>query len=133
MTIAEKLSEGLMVTILGMGITFVVLTLLWLIMSLMGKASNEEKKNGSNNKMAAPPPLEVVAAQATGGISTAVVAAIAGALSAALEKPHSAFKIASIRRISSAADSSTDWSRVGRQEIMSVRQINVDRRESKSK
>ncbi|MHB1126416.1 MAG: OadG family protein [Bacillota bacterium] len=44
MTVAAKLSEGFMVTILGMGVTFVVLSLLWLIMSIMGKLFDNSNK-----------------------------------------------------------------------------------------
>ncbi|MHB1418106.1 MAG: hypothetical protein ACYCX4_00740 [Bacillota bacterium] len=83
-----------------------------------------KKKNrnqGSNNQIAASLMGSVDQVNEEAGISPAVVAAIAGALSLVLEKSQSALNITTIRRISSG--DSTDWSRVGRQEIMSIRQI----------
>ena len=103
---AERLSEGVVVLVIGMSIVFGVLILLWAI--LLGfeqvfykipKKRKEKAQAKAQNSLAEQPNVEVVeAANATDDLE--IVAVITAAISAMTGANASSFKIKSIKRIS---------------------------------
>ncbi len=79
----ENLAEGLMVTIIGFGIVFVVLIFICLILMLSGRLLNEKPKTESPKPAVQPVPAQAPAQTDTTVDDTELVAVIAAAISAA--------------------------------------------------
>ena len=104
MTFADRASEALRVSVLGMGMVFAVLAILWGVLEifryvfydLKNKGKTEEKKPEKPAKTEpAPAPVAVEAVQADDG---EIIAAITAALCIVLDKPATGFKVVSFRK-----------------------------------
>ena len=86
----ETLRQGLLITLIGMGIVFAMILLLWAIMVLLVKLTNRpQKEEAAEETATSRPELEPAAVTATGDASALAAAiAVAYALSA---KPKTAF------------------------------------------
>jgi sodium pump decarboxylase gamma subunit len=120
LTTTQRLWAGLITTILGMGITFVVLIVLQLVTSLFEKFSGPAepkpapKAKPTVKKAEEKPVAQTDAAQTDGEL----VSAIAASLAMMLETPASNIVIRGIRRVE---DTSPPWSRAGIAEQMQTR------------
>ena len=104
MTFAERASEALRVSLLGIGMVFAVLAILWGVLEIFryffydlpnkGK-SKEKKPEKPQSSEPAPAPVAVVPAQTD---DTELVAAITAALCVVLDKPATGFRVVSFRK-----------------------------------
>ena len=104
MTFADRASEALRVSLLGMGMVFSVLAILWGVLEifryvfydLKNKDNATEKKPEKPAKSEpAPAPVVTEAVQADDG---EIVAAITAALCVVLDKPATGFRVVSFRK-----------------------------------
>jgi sodium pump decarboxylase gamma subunit len=121
MTAGEKLSAALQVTVLGLGITFAVLILLWAIIAFMHKVTYrpEEKKNDlavTTNSVAPVAPV----AQAAAGEDEELIAVITAAIAASLQKPLHSIIVKNIKRV---PQNNLAWANAAKQEQLDSRRF----------
>ena len=121
MSTSDKMLGSLITTLLGMGITFVVLILLWGIIVLMTKILNKPGKSDAATVAPAP------AAQPKGGDTltaieedTSLIAVITAAIAASLQKSGQSIVVKNIRRVS---DNMPAWARAAKQEQIDSRRV----------
>ncbi len=101
LTLAEKLNQILTTGVGGYLLVFVILSLIWFILSIFGKIFDKsskpkvEKKPEQPVQTAVPEPTPVTPSAED---DTAVVAAIVAAISAYTGKPTGGFKVVSFRK-----------------------------------
>lgn len=118
LTITQRLWAALITTVLGMGITFVVLIALQFTLGLFEKFASEKKKAEPAPKPApAPAAKKADEAPASRG-DDELVPVIAASIAMMLETSTSNIRIKDIRRV---ADTSPTWSRAGIAEQMQTR------------
>jgi Na+-transporting methylmalonyl-CoA/oxaloacetate decarboxylase gamma subunit len=122
----ETVALGVQTTVVGLGIVFCILAVLWLLTTWLDRIveSTTNKKPPSAGPGARPPapPTPAPAAASTtpaGGLSAHSVAAILGAISAFSGKPLAALRFAAIRR---AGDTRPGWGQAGIAEQIHIRQ-----------
>ena len=125
----EFMEEGIMTTVIGMGVVFIVLIILSLLIGWLnsGVEAMMGKKPKQQEKAAVPVMPEKAPAESVSkveGISPAVVAAITASICAITGKSSEEFKFTKIRRISEVKPV---WSMVGTQDIMLTRQRFIER------
>jgi sodium pump decarboxylase gamma subunit len=118
LTAAQKLWAALITTILGMGITFVVLVTLQFVLGFFGKLSGEEKKPPPAPKPAPAPAAKKADEAPVSQGDDELVPVIAASIAMMLETSVSNIQIRDIRRV---ADTSPSWSRAGIAEQMQTR------------
>ena len=120
LSVGERVIGGLITTLMGMGITFLVLLLLWGCISVTSNIIKaQEKKNASG---ATDVSTESVTPQEKAeGISGEVIAVITAAI-AACEGPEVMDKLV-VRRISRVSGSMMAWNAAGRNELIEGRKI----------
>ena len=104
MTFADRASEALRVSVLGLGMVFAVLAILWLVLEIFryvfydlpNKGKLDEKKPEKPAKTE-PVPAPVVT-QVTASDDGEVIAAITAALCVVLDKPATGFRVVSFRK-----------------------------------
>ena len=104
MTFADRASEALRVSVLGIGMVFAVLAILWLVLEvfryvfydLPNKGKLDEKKTEKPAKTE-PAPAPVVT-QVTASDDGEIIAAITAALCVVLDKPATGFRVVSFRK-----------------------------------
>ncbi|MBO4725478.1 MAG: OadG family protein [Firmicutes bacterium] len=129
LTLSEKMAGAGVTTLLGLGTTFVILCLIWLILSIMGKIMTATGKKSAPAAAAAPAvPAATAPAPAKGEnlASDAELVAVITAAIAAYEGSGAAnnLVVRSIQRVSGA---STAWSRAGSADCLESRNM-VDKR-----
>lgn len=121
MIMSDKLLATGYVIILGMGITFIALVLIWWITVLMSKTIQKiEAKNAIVEvKPQMTQPL-VTSAQNVAQIEDEeeLIAVISAAIAASLNTSMENFKVTNIRRLS---DSTPTWGKIGRSDVMNAR------------
>ena len=101
---ASSLSLGVETTLLGMGIVFSVLILIWIILAIFGKiatAGSKPKKEKPAPKAApapAPAPAAPVAPAPAASDDSELVAAITAAVSLCMDMPVGSFRVVSFRK-----------------------------------
>lgn len=124
MSMSEKLLATGYVILLGMGITFIALILIWVITMLMSKIIKkfETKKTGTVET-----PRQNVSAQSIGTPQAAsiieedadeLIAVISAAIAASLNTSMHNIIVKNIRRV---PDNTPVWGKTGRSEVMNVR------------
>ncbi len=104
-TFSDKLMYGLKTTLLGMGVVFSVLIILWAVLSVFKlvfyKAPANEKK--AETPAPAPAPIAPAApAPAPAEMDDAeLVAVITAAIAAMMDQPQTSFRVVSFRRTAS--------------------------------
>lgn len=104
MGVADKIAAGLLVAVIGMGITFIVLMILWLMIALMSniqkllsKDKVQRAKELGHEKLTIPSEEnDLIKRDDAGSIDAGVVAAITAAIQFSLE--HKSFQIKHISR-----------------------------------
>ena len=114
----QKLTAALITTVLGMGITFVVLIVLQFILGFFDKLAGDEKKPASAPKPAPAPAAKKADETPASRGDEELVPVIAASIALMLETSASNIKIRDIRRV---ADTSPTWSRAGIAEQMQTR------------
>jgi sodium pump decarboxylase gamma subunit len=121
----ETLALGVQTTVVGLGVVFVMLTVLWGVVTWLDKIveslSRTPPPAGGGDSQSAPAPAAPSAAPATGsGASSArTVAAIMGAISAISGVPLDHLKFTAIQRENGPR---LAWSEAGVAEIINTRQ-----------
>ena len=127
---SELMQGALITTLMGMGTTFIVLTLLWGIISLISKViRSTEKKAITVTTASTTAPAVTISAPKTAELAATVSAdagaelvAVITAAIAALEGTASTSGLI-IRKISRISGNSTAWSRAGASEIIDSRKF----------
>jgi sodium pump decarboxylase gamma subunit len=122
MSMSEKLIATGYVIILGMGITFVALILIWWITVLMSKTIQKfEAKTtiteGKVNAVQSPVVVSQVSEQSNNE-DEALIAVISAAIAASMNTSMQNIRVTNIRRI---ADSTPTWGKSGRNDVMNAR------------
>ncbi|HSN65440.1 MAG TPA: OadG family protein [Fusibacter sp.] len=124
MSMSDKLIATGYVIILGMGITFIALVLIWWITVLMSKTIHkleartnltEVKSQSSQKQVLQPAPInETVTIDDESELVAVITAAIASSLSTSV----SSIRVTNIRRI---VDATPTWGKSGRNDVMNAR------------
>lgn len=126
MALGEKLLATGYVIILGMGITFVALVLIWFLTATMSRMIQKLESKNSVAKVKAQPAAPAVSKTPEPAVSSAVtqeddgelIAVITAAIAASLNTSMHNIRVSNIRRIS---DSTPVWGKSGRSEVMNAR------------
>ncbi len=117
LSMGEKLLGGLITTVMGIGITFMVLLLLWVIIAVVSKAiAGTENKTKKSDVPVTPVATPVAAVERTS--DSELIAVITAAIAAA-EGGASSNLI--IKRISRVTGNAPAWSTAGRAECIDSR------------
>jgi sodium pump decarboxylase gamma subunit len=123
MELGEKLLATGYVIILGMGITFVALILIWALTSLMSKMIQSLENKNSVAKVKSQPVAPVKSEPAAAVIvdetdDGELIAVITAAIAASLNTSMHNIRVSNIRRIN---DATPVWGKSGRNEVMNTR------------
>lgn len=121
LSLSEKMAGAGITTLMGMGITFIVLILLWGCIAIMTKFTYRPKKGDTAPQKAdaAAAPSAAPAATVTAAADNSLIAVITAAI-AAFEGGSSNFVVRKIRRISGET---TAWSDAGRADCIDSRKF----------
>lgn len=117
MTLSEALSEGLLVTFVGLVIVFAVLIILMLVMMAMKAIFYKEEKPSQTVQAPVPvaEPVQTVSAPAD---DSELIAVITAAIAASLNTSTYNLKIKSYKRV---GNTSPSWNRAGLSEVIESR------------
>lgn len=118
MIMSDKLLATGYVIILGVGITFVALVLIWWITVLMSKTIQTIEARNAIVEVKPLTPQPVAAVQVDDADDEELIAVISAAIAASLNTTMDNFKVTNIRRTS---DSTPTWGKIGRSEVMNAR------------
>lgn len=129
LTMGEKMAGAGVTTLLGLGTTFLILCLIWLILSIMGKIMTAGRAKKAAPAAAAVTPAAAPAAVPAKGENLAGDAELVAVITAAIAAYEgsgaaSNLVVRSIQRVSGA---STAWSRAGSADCLESRNM-VDKR-----
>lgn len=119
LSMAEKLGGAGITTLMGMGVTFVILLLLWLFLAVMAKIVSPKKKE-EVPAAAAATPSEAAAPAAAVEDDKALIAVITAAIAAAEGRAASQLVVRKINRISGET---TAWGLAGRTDCIESRKF----------
>lgn len=101
---SERIVMGLQTTLLGMGVIFAVLIILWAVLSVFKlvftKANTEEKPEVTAPAPVTVPEPEIVPAPSMSN-DAELVAVITAAIASMMDAPQTSFKVVSFRRTAS--------------------------------
>lgn len=121
MTLAESLSEGLLVTGIGLIIVFAVLIILMLVMMAMKAIfykpdnKNKDKGNGTSENVT---PVPKTAAAESGMDEGTLLAILTAAVAAVMDTSASRLNIKSYKRV---GDTAPAWNKAGVKDIIDSR------------
>jgi len=121
MDMVDKLIASGYVTMLGMGITFVALILIWFLIALMSRFIRgiESKQAITEVKPAnVPAPVVVSSVSSVEGDEGELVAVITAAIAASMNTSMHNIVVTNIRRI---PDTTPTWGKLGRSDVMNAR------------
>ncbi len=120
----EKMLGSTITMIMGMGITFCVLLLLWAFVAVMGKVINSTKKGdkASEETVAAATPSEAAAPTTVASGQDDVVAAVIAAAIAAYRESGGTGNLV-VRKISRVSGESTPWSNAAIEDCIESRRF----------
>ncbi len=117
LSMGDRLLGGLITTVMGISITFIVLLLLWVIIAVVSKAiaSTEKKESAPAPVVAAAAPSVVEEIVDDGQLIAVITAAIA-----AMEGEGATSNLI-VKRISRISGNAPTWSAAGRAEVIDSR------------
>lgn len=119
----ETIQLGVNTTVIGMGVVFSVLIILsfttWLLTTIVDGGAERKKARAAADAAQAEQEMAASTVPAAAGLSTATVAAIMAAVSAASGLPVSQLRFTAIRRANTSASA---WSTSGAADIIANRQ-----------
>ena len=122
MSMSDKLLATGYVILLGMGITFIALVLIWFITVIMSKTIQKlEKKNepvSMISKEVEIKKLPTPALVASDDVDEELVAVITAAIAAAMNTNMHHIRVSNIKRI---GDQTPTWGKIGRSDVMNAR------------
>ncbi|MDN5299140.1 MAG: glutaconyl-CoA/methylmalonyl-CoA decarboxylase subunit delta [Clostridiales bacterium] len=122
MTIGERVAATLYVIILGMGITFTALVLIWGMTALLSRIVQNIEKKSQPAVMPAPKAAQAAPAAAAVEVEAAdqseLIAVISAAIAASMHTSMHNIVVTSIRR---TGDSTPVWGQMGRSDVMNSR------------
>ncbi|HIU25518.1 MAG TPA: OadG family protein [Candidatus Copromorpha excrementigallinarum] len=122
LSLGEKLAGSGVTALMGMGVTFIVLIILWIFIAIMGKVvSSAEKgdKASEETKAAATPSVAAVSAESASNDS--LVAVIAAAIAAYEGSAGSGNLV--VRKITRISGEITPWSNAAREDCIESRKF----------
>lgn len=129
LSFGDKMLGSTVTMLMGMGITFVVLMLLWGFVALMGRFMGQgSKKKDSAPAESAPPapaaaaPVAPAASPASPAADDQVIAAVIAAAVAAYQGSGGTGNLV-VRRISRVSGETTFWTNAGRKECIDSRKF----------
>lgn len=128
LTLGEKSTGAMLTTLMGMGITFIVLILLWGLIALMAKLTQEKPKpptGGKNDATEKAAPIVSASAPASvtvTGSSPELIAVITAAI-AAFEGQAANTGNLIIRKISRVSGQTTAWGTAGSSDAIGSRKF----------
>ena len=130
LTMGEKMAGAGVTTLLGLGTTFMILCLIWLILSIMGKIMTAGRAKKAAPAAAAVTPAATAAPAASAKnenlANDAELVAVITAAIAAYEGSGAASNLV-VRSIQRVSGASTAWSRAGSADCLESRNM-VDKR-----
>ena len=130
LSLAEKLEGAGVTTLMGMGITFVVLIFLWAIIAQMAKFSGGTPKGPKSESASSAPAQAATASSAPSAPAKAEAAedssqliAVITAAIAALQESTGATSNLIIRKISRVSGPTTSWSAAGSADAINSRKF----------
>lgn len=118
LSMAEKLGGAGITTLMGMGVTFVILLLLWLFLAIMARIMSHKKKEEVPAAAAATP--SEAAAPAAVEDDKVLIAVITAAIAEAEGKSASQLVVRKINRVSGET---TAWGLAGRTDCLESRKF----------
>lgn len=120
MPFGDKMLASFYVAILGMGVTFLALVLLWAVIGLLSKLVAGIEKKDKNIKIVkeSPKAKQIVTEDIPKGDDLELVAVIAAAIATATNQPINQIFVKNIKRV---GDSTTAWKKAGISSQMSSR------------
>lgn len=120
----EKMLGSTVTMIMGMGITFCVLILLWAFVSIMGKFMSKTQKGdkASEKTVAAATPSEAAVSQVAATENQDIVAAVIAAAIAAYQENGGTGNLV-VRRIRRVSGEITPWSNAAREDCIESRKF----------
>ena len=103
MNIADAIPFGVQTALLGMGVVFAVLIILWAVLSvfkLVFYKGNKEEKASDTAPVQAKPQPEPISVQPQSD-DAELVAAITAAIALVMDKPQTSFRVVSFKRTAS--------------------------------
>jgi len=127
LSFGDKMLGSTVTMIMGIGVTFCILILLWLLIAVMGKImSSGKKKNKNAEETGAAAAAPVTAAETTAAAVTDdnadVIAAVIAAAVAAYEGSGAAGNLV-VRKISRISGEITPWSNAAREDCIESRKF----------
>ncbi len=119
MPLSEKLATSLVITVLGLGVTFLVLTILWGIIALMARVLNQaqskkEEPAAAEAKAEAQPVAETVEKEDDEELIAVITAAVAASLQTSIHNIY-------VRNIVRVPDTTPVWGKTARLDQMNSR------------
>ena len=124
MPMGDKLLATGYVILLGMGITFIALVLIWMITVLMSRIIREMEKSQEIKKVpnvpnpTVAPTTEKPIALVETEDDEELIAVISAAIAATLNTSMNSIRVTNIRRV---PDNTPTWGKVGRNDVMNAR------------
>jgi glutaconyl-CoA/methylmalonyl-CoA decarboxylase subunit delta len=118
LSMGEKMLGSLYVMILGMGVTFVALCILWGLIVIMTKMILGAEKPEPTKAVATPAPVAAPSVTVEEDNQEELVAVITAAVAASLQTSSHGIIVRNITRVS---DTTPAWGRMGRMEQMNSR------------
>jgi glutaconyl-CoA/methylmalonyl-CoA decarboxylase subunit delta len=116
LSFSQKMTGGLLVTCLGMGITFLALILLQLVMDLLAKLTAKKERKPSLTSVA--PVTKFTEAPPGKKNDEELIAVISATVAMMMQKPSGEIRIRNIRKVE---EPSPSWNRAGILEQMNTR------------
>lgn len=122
LSMGEKLTGSAVTMLMGMGITFVVLLLLWGFVAIMGKAMNAVNAKGDKASEAVKTEAAATPSVAAASAQDDIIAAVIAAAIAAYQGSGGTGNLV-VRKISRISGETTNWANAAREDCIESRKF----------
>lgn len=129
LSMGERMAGAGVTALMGLGTTFLVLCLIWIILAIMGRIMDNKRKNDAANAAPAAAPAPKAAAPApakAAATDDAQLVAVISAAIAALEGTSTSNLV--VRKITRVGGTSTAWSHAGSMDCLDSRNMTSKRK-----